>query len=345
MLFYNNLDQIIFNRHNIIECDELYIISGYLGPHPVTQLKELPIKSKVVYGMYGEQGISRTLHNTLVDIHSKYTNVDIFYSTIPVHAKCYIWRNKGEVRSALVGSANFSTSGLTTPYKEILAETTIDTFHPLNTYIKYIEQNLLSCMNTIISNNQKTIIHMNDEVEPDLSQNKEKLSLWRDVCPTPLYILNNGIKEVPKNSGLNWGMAKLNGAHVNIDDAYIKISSDMIYKYPKLFPAKQIMPTKNVVRKGHRHNDCIEIIWDDGTNMIGLLEGSIPKKINGISLLFPKQISTSPSKSLLGKYIRARIGIDSGTMITMQHLQNYGRDTIDISLLGDGIYYFDFSNK
>ena len=32
-------------------------------------------------------------------------------------------------------SANFSTNGLTTPYREILAETTRDTFTPLNDYI------------------------------------------------------------------------------------------------------------------------------------------------------------------------------------------------------------------
>lgn len=33
--------------------------------------------------------------------------------------------------------------------------------------------------------------------------------------------------------------------------------------------------------KGHRHNDNIEIIWDDGTSMVGLLEGSVTKEING----------------------------------------------------------------
>ncbi len=345
MLFYNNLDQIIFNRHDLIECDELYIISGYIGPHPIKQLKQLPIESKLVYGMYGEQGISQTLHNILVDIQSSSSNINISYSTIPIHSKCYIWRNKGEVKHALIGSANFSTNGLNTPYKEVLAETTKDTFQPLDNYINYIEQNTISCVNAIINNNQKTIIKSKNETTPELVQDIEKLSLWSNVCPTPLYILNNGIKEVPKNSGLNWGMAKLNGTHVNIDDAYIKISSDMIYKYPSLFPAKQVAPTKNIVRKGHRHNDCIEIIWDDGTNMIGLLEGSLAKKINSINMLFPKQISTSPNKAILGRYIRERIGIDSGTIITIEHLQKYGRDSIDISLLGDGIYYFNFSNK
>jgi FAD/FMN-containing dehydrogenase len=45
------------------------------------------------------------------------------------------WKHNGEIVHALVGSANFSTNGLTTPYREILAETTRDTFKPLDDYI------------------------------------------------------------------------------------------------------------------------------------------------------------------------------------------------------------------
>lgn len=341
MLFNENLDKIIFNRHTLFECDELYIISGYVGPHPVKQLVDLPIKSTLVYGMYGEQGINQTLHSTLIEIQSNSTNINIVYSTIPIHSKCYIWRNNKEIKHALIGSANFSTNGLTTPYKEVLAETTIDTFKPLSNYINYIEDHTISCMNLNISIDKKSTVHTN--INAILDQNTENKSFGDHICQAPLYVYNNNVKEVPKNSGLNWGMAKLNGAHVNIDDAYIKISSDMIYKHPLLFPAKQIGPTQNVIRRGHRHNDNIEIIWDDGTNMIGLLEGSILKKIGNTNILFPKQISTSPKKSILGRYIRERLGIDSGIMITMEHLQKYGRDTIDISLLGEGIYYFNFS--
>ena len=58
---------------------------------------------------------------------------------------------------------------------------------------------------------------------------------------------------------------------------------------------------------------------------------------------YAKQIATSPSKALLGKYIRARLGVSEGKAITMDDLKKYGRKTIDISLLGEGVYYFDFS--
>ena len=47
MLFCKNLDKIIFSRNQLFNCDELVIISGYVGPHPVHQLDELPINQQL----------------------------------------------------------------------------------------------------------------------------------------------------------------------------------------------------------------------------------------------------------------------------------------------------------
>ncbi len=77
--------------------------------------------------------------------------------------------------------------------------------------------------------------------------------------------------------------------------------------------------------------------------MTGLLEGSRKVKIDGISSEYPKQIATTPSKALLGRYLRERIGVSEGKAITMADLERYGRKTIDVTLQGEGIYYFDFS--
>ena len=48
MLFYRNLDEIVFNRNELLLCDELVIISGYVGPNPIRRLETLPIKSTVI---------------------------------------------------------------------------------------------------------------------------------------------------------------------------------------------------------------------------------------------------------------------------------------------------------
>lgn len=334
MLFYKDLENIVFTRNELFNCDELIVISGYVGPNPIHRVRELPLKTTVIYGMYGSDGIQQSLHNALVQENAETDNLDILYSSMPVHAKCYIWKNRGEVVHALVGSANFSTNGLSTPYKEILAETTKDTFEPLSDYSKMVIENAIKCDSAIVKMNKRRNVPQVDYVVYD-----------PDVCSMPLYIEEHGIKKVQDFNGINWGMAKNNGAHVNINDACIKIGMDLVKRYPQLFPAKQKEPTNSsdVVRREHRHNDNIEIIWDDGTTMTGLLEGSVPKIENGEKVLYPKQLSTSPRKSELGKYIRSRLGVAEGVPITMSDLERYGRVDIDVSLQGEGIYYFDFS--
>ena len=334
MLFYRDLENIVFTRNKLFHCDELVVISGYVGPNPICRIKDLPLKTTVIYGMYGAEGIQNSLHNALLAKSQEIENLDILYSSIPVHAKCYIWKNHGKIVHALIGSANFSSNGLSTPYKEVLAETTIDTFGALEDYLNKIIESAIQCDKAIVKTNK--------------TRSKTKIGYVvndPDICPMPLYIERNGIKKIQDFHGINWGMAKKNGAHVTINDACIKIGMELIKYYPQMFPPKQKSPsnTDGVRRKNHRHNDSIDIIWDDGTNMVGLLEGSVPKIEDGERVVYPKQLSTTPSKAVLGKYLRARLGVKEGEPITMDDLEKYGRTTIDVSLQGEGIYYFDFS--
>jgi len=73
--------------------------------------------------------------------------------------------------------------------------------------------------------------------------------------------------------------------------------------------------------------------------MDGLLEGSQMEK----GIKYPNKISSFPKKSLIGIYLRKRLGVNLGESIRMEHLERYGRTDIDVSSLGNGIYYFDFS--
>lgn len=66
MLYTQNLEELIFHRHEMHDTDELIVLSGYLGPRPVSRLQELPFNSKVIYGMYGSEGIRPTLHKSLI---------------------------------------------------------------------------------------------------------------------------------------------------------------------------------------------------------------------------------------------------------------------------------------
>jgi hypothetical protein len=316
MLYTKNLEELIFHRHEMHQTDELIVLSGYLGPKPVARLEELPFNSKVIYGMYGSEGIKPSLHNSLMGIQNSVGNLNIFYSNLPVHSKCYIWRRNGEIIHALIGSANFSVNGLTTPFREILAETTFDTFDPLNEYIHHILNNSISCL----------------EVGMERVIDKVIIS---DFCPVTLLGRDG---EVQNAAGLNWGQNPKN--HTTLNDAYIAIRTSHIRDYPNIFPPKQINPM-DIDGRGRmqRHNDSIEIIWDDGVTMEGLLEGSQPVD----EIIYPKQISTFPVKAELGEYIRNRIGVPLGQPIRKHHLEAYGRLDIEVSLLGDGVYKFDFS--
>ena len=323
MLFNTNLEEIIFHRHQTVLSDELVILSGYLGPNPVARLANLPLNSTVIYGMYGDRGIQQRLHNALINTQINVPNVNIFYSTVPIHSKCYIWKNQNKIQHALIGSANFSTNGLTTPYREILAETTYDTFQPLHEYIDRVMNNAILCTDIQDVRDGTNIIQT------------PSLQISTQFCR--MSLLDSRTKIIHLKSGLNWGQGN---AHTALDDACIVVRKEHIRGYPSLFPPKQDFTTMiNIGGKANRHNDIIEIIWDDGTIMDGLLEGSQLEK----GVKYPNKISSFPKKSLMGIYLRKRLGVSLGDAVKMEHLEGYGRTDIDVSLLDDGIYYFDFS--
>ena len=334
MLYYKNLDKTVLEMlHNTTSSNNIVIVSGYVGYQTIKMLCEqcCDVRITVVYGMYGSERISQPLHLALMEVQRQYSNITILYSTIPVHSKIYTWNCDAKIEKALVGSANFSISGMMNDYKEVLSDVEQDTYSTLKEYCDYVLSKAISCNDAEVKFQKvfKASGH-SKLVQPLLAKN---------VCRATL-LDRNGM--VSKKSGLNWG---LSNGHVSEGDAYIRITSNYIKLFPSLFPPKKYVGMDNPLSNGkkNRENDEVELIWDDGEKMIGLLEGQQTKTING--LVFPKQLSTSPSKSILGIYLRKRLGVDLNHTITKSDLLRYGRTSIDISLVGEGIYYLDFSVK
>lgn len=334
MLYYKNLDKTVLEMlHNTTSSNNIVIVSGYVGYQTIKMLCEqcCDVRITVVYGMYGSERISQPLHLALMEVQRQYSNITILYSTIPVHSKIYTWNCDAKIEKALVGSANFSISGMMNDYKEVLSDVEQDTYSTLKEYCDYVLSKAISCNDAEVKFQKvfKASGH-SKLVQPLLAKN---------VCRATL-LDRNGM--VSKKSGLNWG---LSNGHVSEGDAYIRITSNYIKLFPSLFPPKKYVGMDNPLSNGkkNRENDEVELIWDDGEKMIGLLEGQQTKTING--LVYPKQLSTSPSKSILGKYLRKRLGVDLNHTITKSDLLRYGRTSIDISLVGEGIYYLDFSIK
>lgn len=346
MFKYKELSTLVFDT--TIDADEMVIITGYIGPAVIGELKSSPYKAKIYVGMYGNN-ISTHLHNSLLK-NNILENVDIYYTRSLVHSKCYIWRKSGKIVKALIGSANFSTSGLMTPEKEVLGDLAKNDFIKVTKYISVI----LGKAYPIAEYKSSSVTEQTQiPAEEAITQNGElaiSLLAGKGVGVKNIIGKSTAKGEVHSASGLNWGFS--NGLS-SPNDAYIKITSEHVRNNPLLFP-----------QKDSKKNMPIDVVWDDGTEMQMLLEGN--QIVDG--LVYPKQISTYKNKSEVGIYLRKRIGEKIGVdlsipeelskadfklnattykdkLITRKMLDKYGRTSITIKLIGDRTYYFDFSSK
>ena len=326
MLFYEDLYDVVFTSHERHIADEIIIISGYIGPKPIEALKYLPLKATVIYGMYGEQGISDVLYDQLDQISQNDDDLTILYSKMPVHSKIYIWRREGRITYALVGSANFSINGLKTAFREVLGETTFDTFQPLESYLSSIMENSL-----LVPDVSRLRATTTQDSNTDISDDSDV-----SECIIPLYLTNRSGRYMPEGSGINWGHGR---AHNAGDTAYIPISMDNVRRFPQLFPEKKLLMTGSRDNRGRigRHNEPIEIVWDDGTRMEGSLEG------NNNGNHYPKQIASFPRKNLMGRYLRHRLGIGRDDFVTLEDLERADKNAVKITLMEEGLYYMELT--
>ena len=333
MVYYKDLKKVIFESVQSPQIDRFLIVSGFLGPWPIEELKrecqDLPID--VIYGMYAEQGIKKDLHENLIFFNTG--SMNIWYSNVPVHSKIYLGFADSRIVFAKIGSANFSTKGLCNDYREILVDVDQEDLTIINDYCESIKNNCTLCSkikNVHFKSSRRTSFKTVDDVA-------EKSD---DECI--LSLLVNG--EVPPASGLNWGFGNGHTSRSH-SEAYIKIPSDDVKNHPLLFPSRKIWESPPMEgfglspSKKDWEREEVDLIWDDGTIMKGLLEGTTRGKGNVI----PKQLSSADSKKIIGEYLRKRIGVDINKKVTKDDLINYGRTDIKISLASDGVYKLDFS--
>lgn len=332
MLYYKDLENKVLHSDIAKSSNKLFVISGYVGAELIKSLSSFPSTTEfeVIYGMYGSDNISEPLHKKLVELNNSLPNVNISYSTVPVHSKIYCWFLDDEARGGLIGSANFTISGLRKDFKETLCDIKSESIDEYKRYFAYVREHSIPCTD------KRVILRKHTHISTK-ADTKEQPFIADGICRVSLLDKN---KKIPLKSGLNWGCSK---GHVAIGDAYIRITTRYIKLFPDLFPQKKyVNGLTNEVSKGksNRENDEVELIWDDGTSMIGLMEGQTI--VNGV--IYPKQLSTSPNKNILGKYIRKRLGnLPLDYVIRKKDLEKYGRTYIDISKIGDGIYYLDFN--
>lgn len=57
-----------------------------------------------------------------------------------------------------------------------------------------------------------------------------------------------------------------------------------------------------------------------------------------------KALHTPENNSILGRYLRNRMGLPSGIYVTREHLDRYGRTDIEFRRIGPKLYQLDFSS-
>jgi DNA-binding XRE family transcriptional regulator len=160
----------------------------------------------------------------------------------------------------------------------------------------------------------KQIIIDNSDVKLNINSNSNKsfLQEWFNqtdsdqICDITLLgttqSISSNIIGIPTSkgqvhaaSGLNWGYSS---GCSSLGDAYIPINKENIIKAKQMF----IKPS-NV-------NIPIKSVWDDGEEIMLLLEGV--RFNSGDNNIYPKQISSYKNKSAFGNYLRKRIGNQIG---------------------------------
>jgi hypothetical protein len=132
-----------------------------------------------------------------------------------------------------------------------------------------------------------------------------------DYITLSLTTKRHGRHIVPSVSGLNWGQRYSR----NPNQAYISI--------PKHVQESVFFPERGV---------RFLVKCDDDFEFWGVRAQEHGKGLHSL-----------PQNSILGEYFRTRLGLPSGSFVTITHLLDYGRTTVDIYRRTDGSYYLDFA--
>ena len=346
----SNLEPLVMT--NVSSSDEIIIISGYFSIDILENIAKTGIPTTFYYGMYLKNGISATYHAAFQRLETTYPNLKIFIPySYHVHTKCYIFRKKGATISALVGSANCSSSALiTTANSELLmpVDDAADRMF-LDSYAADIALSSVHFLNPVIIPTARA-----KTISVSGTRSKKAPKSWNQYSGNPfsaiipLYYLDSSGKPVVHNvDGLNWG----NGPHASKSpdmESTIPIRKFQIDNYPSLIPFNGTVGS-GTGGKITRMQSPIDVTWDDGTFMKMLFQQDGPevpsksKRAPGAPFrVYPKALTANSGGVELGIYFRKRLGLANNAVITYSDLRKYGRDYVTLTLTNAGNYELDF---
>ena len=305
----------------------LNILSGSVSPILVTKiLDELTeLNLKIFVGMVSQDGISEFTHLAFQHLVGRYEDrLEIHYHIAKPgqHSNVFYWEDPlllGLEKKIFVGSATFTLNGFY-HRSEILVE------HDGNVEQIFNHLNLINCKSENVSDEVK--IHHDREIELLVSYEGERLDIFSlteggelegyyESINIPLTIRGG---ETPPKSGINWGHNGRNGLRQPTrtgNEAYLSISKQVHRENPHFLPERR---------------EKLLVLTDDGEMFICK-----------VAQEERKAIETYDNNSILGAYIRQRIGVASGAFVETRDLMRYGRDSVKLTKIHEGLYFLNFA--
>jgi hypothetical protein len=290
--------------------DNLFIVSGYASATFANRhLRESDnFKLNLIIGMPGK----RSDHLGYLNLYKRYEgrfNGYYLKGSPPVHCKLYAWYHENNELSGYSGSANYSQYG-------------------------FIHTNQI---NQLIDTDPVVIKGFYDELLPrcipipefkyDIREDEDELieyeQLENSVDPGEIqwevpdkrvrisFLSSDGL--LPQRSGLNWGQRPEYNRNPN--QAYLSLRKDS--RKEGFLP--ELALTFTLVTDDNQSLDC------------------------SVAQQGRKAIHSTFDNSEIGLYIRNRLGVPSGELITRNHLENYGRTDYTIEKIDDETFLFDLS--
>ena len=337
MAYFNNLESLVLDRHLHNQAEELIILSGYIGPLPIEKLAQKQIRSKVIWGTLAEdkQTFVEKYHDKYKAITGDTSNsTEVFYKELYDHSKIYCWLKNNEPIEILAGSANFSNRGLKGANRESLFDVKPDDYSTVHNYLR-----------AALSGSILSTIHPGPipasavPLKPVIASASSMLDKVVSTSPpiADIYLGGRG-RTIQSSAGLNWGQGE---GHNSPDCGELRLRPNLIRALPALFPNNGININLGRGQSFRNEKENAEILFDDGFVMDASFEGVGGQAGNG--QVYYKQLTSFPKKNVFGAYFRKRLGLGQFDKVTDQDLKNYGRDSIRLELIGEGMYYADFS--
>lgn len=321
----NNFDRYQINEELICKvlldpirrgANKLIIISGYVSHNMASwHMKRIneeslpPVKISLIAGMYPIEGVNVDIHEGLKDLvnfrDDCYSSFECkyIYQGAPVHSKVYLWMKDDEPFIAFAGSANYTRNGFGKLQREYVVEC-----DPIEAYAFYqdIESDSIVCNHSEVEEYIKFYKNQKiSQVEHDIKHSTlEKVTLS--------LLTSRG--DVGHGSGINWGIRR-NGTKREPNQAYISVPVEIARS--GFFP----------LDKTH-----FSAITDDQKQLILRIEQANDKAL-----------TTPLNNSLLGEYLRNRIGVANGAFVTKEDLERYGRTDVTFYKIDDEQFLMDFS--